>query len=223
MRRWCVTVLIMLLTVRPTLAFDSNAMPAARITPSTDGGSISLSGPIGRGTARAFAEVAMRLPQLRLLRLDSPGGFVDEARAIAALTRRLDLDTYVSHLCASACAQVFYAGRDRFVRPEARLGFHSYGTLKDHSASVAEIMAAENVERRSYARGGLAEWFVDRIFETPNNRIWVPTTQEMLAARFVTRVTLADDPVPSDAPPGMPHVNHPVALAGQVLPTVIGP
>jgi hypothetical protein len=86
---------------------------------------VHASGPIEKGDAAKFAA----LPKFNTLQLDSPGGLVDEALAIAKNMRaRGGIRTVVKPgaECASACAMaLFVSGETRIVYWGGRLGIHS--------------------------------------------------------------------------------------------------
>src|SRR5579872_695055 len=90
-----------------------------------DQNTVVASGPIEEGDARKFAA----LPRFGTLELDSPGGLVGEALAIAArMDARGDIRTVVraGASCASACAMaLFVSGKTRVVYMGGRLGIHS--------------------------------------------------------------------------------------------------
>lgn len=204
---------------------DPSTMGPAKLSISADGDSLTLEGPIGPGTSAKFADILPFAPQLRLLRLNSPGGMVNEARKIAALVKVANLETYVEQGCASACTMIFYAGRVRWIRPDALLGFHSYSNAGHHKASAEDINAVEDVERKSFAHKGLPTWFINRIFATPSTAIWMPTSQELLASHFATDMTVDETPIknPQADPDGMPSINRPVTTDASPLPKVVGP
>lgn len=90
-----------------------------------DQNTVVASGPIEEGDARKFAA----LPRFGTLELDSPGGLVGEALAIATLMdARRGIRTVVraGASCASACAMaLFVSGKTRVVYMGGRLGIHS--------------------------------------------------------------------------------------------------
>jgi hypothetical protein len=90
-----------------------------------DRATVVASGPIGRGDAAKFAS----LPKFDTLELDSLGGLVDEALAMAAnMDARGGIRTVVKPgvSCASACAAIlFVSGATRVVYMGGRLGIHS--------------------------------------------------------------------------------------------------
>jgi hypothetical protein len=99
-------------------------------------------GPIVEGDAERF-RVALRSADRdsfghKTVVLDSTGGVVGEAFAMAALMDRDQVATVVrpGASCASACAQiVFLAGRNRIVEDGGRLGLHSCRGAKDGAQS----------------------------------------------------------------------------------------
>jgi hypothetical protein len=60
-----------------------------------------------------------------IVQLESVGGVVQEALAIGYEIHRRHLPTLVHRECLSACAFAFMGGIVPFVRPYARVGFHS--------------------------------------------------------------------------------------------------
>jgi hypothetical protein len=86
---------------------------------------VHASGPIEEGDAAKFAA----LPKFDTLELDSPGGLVGEALAIAAnMDARGGIRTVVKPgaSCASACAMaLFVSGKTRVVFMGGRIGIHS--------------------------------------------------------------------------------------------------
>jgi hypothetical protein len=104
---------------------------------------VHASGPIEEGDAAKFAA----LPKFNTLELDSPGGLVGEALAVAAnMDARGGIRTVVKPgaSCASACAMaLFVSGKTRVVYIGGRLGIHSCANLDGTKAPECnEAMAA---------------------------------------------------------------------------------
>jgi hypothetical protein len=143
---------------------------------------IDFNGLVTSTSADEFRRV-LDSSQPTLVRLQSHGGLVAQARSIAAMIRTRGLDTEVSQRCASACTIMFFAGRRRSLSG-GTLGFHSYSNpLNTPQAIVAE----EEAERRTYLAGGVSPRFVAQIFNVPPAKIWYPTGEEIEAAGFATR------------------------------------
>lgn len=204
-------------------------MPPAQFSMSDDDGAALMSGPIGVGSARNFAALMQHAPNLRVLTLESPGGSVDEARRIAQIVRQKGMDTYVSRSCASACTLIFYAGQTRWINPNGKLGFHSYSSVGAHKASADQLEKSEDVERKAYSDGGIPDWFITHIFQTPASTIWRPSRQELLDSGFVTGISsdLPDHAAPQPVrvvTEAMRVVKVPDAMApAAALPSVITP
>ena len=85
---------------------------------------VNASGPIEEGDAAKFAA----LPKFDTLELDSPGGLVREALAMAAnMDARGGIRTVVKpgSACGSACAMaLFVSGETRIVYMGGRIGIH---------------------------------------------------------------------------------------------------
>jgi hypothetical protein len=105
---------------------------------------VRASGPIEKGDAFKFAA----LPKFDTLELDSPGGFLGEALAMAAnIDARGDIRTVVKPgaSCASACAMVlFVSGETRVVHIGGRLGIHSCAMLDGPRDPVCNADIAAN-------------------------------------------------------------------------------
>jgi hypothetical protein len=73
-------------------------------------------------------------------------------------------------------------GRERFLGPAARLGFH----LPEFPGLSDQDLAAE-VERdkRDLARLGVPAGFIARIYATPHDSMWFPTLDELRRARVI--------------------------------------
>jgi len=97
---------------------------------SPNGIAIKATGPIVIGDAAKFQAIAHEASTdqngLRRIVLESPGGNVAEAMALARFIRTANFETLVSGDCASACVMVLYPAGSYFVLLDGgRLGFHS--------------------------------------------------------------------------------------------------
>src|SRR5205085_2036381 len=68
---------------------------------------IRLTGELTYGVTDAFKKTLANNPSVSQIELDSPGGYVTEGLAIAALVEQHSLSTLVKHKCASACTDIF--------------------------------------------------------------------------------------------------------------------
>lgn len=89
-----------------------------------------VSGEIGAGWAKAVMEIARAVGATGLV-IDSNGGDLAEADALARWVQQRGLNTAVTGDCALACARAFAGGVLRFVAPGARLGLQGASLLGD--------------------------------------------------------------------------------------------
>jgi hypothetical protein len=193
--------------------------PATRLKPnlkvqlSPDGQTIYLVGMILDGSFHRFDEVLRGAPKVKRVHLSSSGGYTIEARMIAALVRKRKLDTYVEYYCASACTQVFASGRERVLGPRGQLGFHQAISI-DPASSVKSLRPAtdrrltsttvfgvngNDTLRLAYEMAGVDGAFIEKALSYGHENMWLPGTEEMIAARIVNRRAESDELA---APPG---------------------
>lgn len=175
--------------------------PGAKVFLSPDGQTVYVVGSIMEGSFHKFDEVLRRAPKLRTVHLSSSGGYTIEARLIAALVRKRKLDTYVEFYCASACTQIFAAGKQRTLGPQARVGFHQavmvdeFGapkrvrprTERKLSSTTVFGVNGNDTLRLAYELAGVAPEFIDKALSYGHDNMWMPTAQELLDAHVATR------------------------------------
>jgi hypothetical protein len=119
-------------------------------------------------------------PQVRIVRLESPGGHILPAIQVATMIQQRGLDTYVGRLCVSACTIAFLGGRQRWVAPDGRLGFH-----QAYAPGLPAEQANEYL-RTAYENLHAPPAFIARALRTPPNDLWFPTAVELRAAHYTT-------------------------------------
>jgi hypothetical protein len=162
------------------------------------GHEIQLSGTLGFGTAERLADVLERHPKVTVLRLTSPGGRMGEAHRLQKLVAARQMTTYVAEACLSACTSVFLAGRERVAHQHASFGFHQPGLA---GVSAWFWNAAVEADARDMLAAGVDPAFVARARAIEHADLWTPTSDELLASHFVTRISdgsefaiVVDDP-----------------------------
>lgn len=158
---------------------------ALRLELRADGKSLLLAGGINDGGADQLARALDLAPAVATVVLESDGGWIREGVRMAEIIRTRGLHTYVETSCSSACTLAFLAGRDRAAAPTARIGFHSpHGVgATEPSENVAAVAQLEQL----YRQAGLPEWMLRKIADTPSDRMWYPTVEELLTAGVLTR------------------------------------
>lgn len=174
-----------------------------KVTLSADGQTVYVVGMIMDGAFHQFDAVLRAAPRARTVHLSSAGGLTIEARLMAALVRKRKLDTYVEFYCASACTQVFAAGRQRTIGPAAQLGFHQAVLLDDRggpsrvrprtdrkltSTKVFGVNGNDTL-RLAYELAGIEPAFIDKALNYSPENMWLPGPDELMAARVITRQT----------------------------------
>jgi hypothetical protein len=187
--------------------------PGAKVSLSPDGQTVYLVGMIMEGSFHKFDEVLRTAPKVRTVHLSSAGGYTIEARLIAALVRKRKLDTYVEFYCASACTQIFAAGKQRTIGPSAQVGFHQ-AVLVDSLGAPTRVrprtdrkltsttvfgVNGNDTLRLAYELAGVTPEFIDKALSYSHENMWLPSPQELLDAHVATRRTDTSELPP---PPG---------------------
>ncbi len=146
---------------------------------------LGIHGMLGAGAYDAIKAALDQSPTVEMLDLDSAGGRMFEAAAIAHLIGDRRLDVTVANECSSACTLVLLGGRNRIAWPTAWIGFHRPG------GQGLDKMAEANLTSRSvilYRRAGLPEDFITRIHQTSIDNMWYPRMDELKASGVITHV-----------------------------------
>lgn len=169
---------------RPT----ERAAPAAALLPvSGNGQVIAAEGEIGFAMNTALRETIAASPRARTVLLDSAGGNIFAARAMAREIARAGLATRVEGRCFSACILVFAAGAPRRLGATGVLGFHGYAFDSAMRVQTLDVAREEARDRAWLAARGVAPDFLDRVFATPPTELWRPSRAELLAAGVIDR------------------------------------
>ncbi|HGG03823.1 MAG TPA: hypothetical protein ENK28_00040 [Aliiroseovarius sp.] len=145
---------------------------------------VALDGDIGFPMFTALEQALLDNPELERVVLNSNGGRIFAARAIAQLVRDRGLTTEVTATCSSACTLIFLAGDQRILGPDARLGFHGY-SQNVYVQSVAPD-DEEAKDRATLLATGIDAAFLDRAFATSPQDMWFPDRATLRAAGVVT-------------------------------------
>lgn len=150
-----------------------------------ESGRIEISGRLRAGSAARFKEVLQSAPQARVVEVSGPGGLVFEAKWISHQIEERGMDTLITGKCASACVDIFAAGRQRLMHAKAVVGLHSASSSLDDAAGVAQ-------ENQAFAdrlyRLGVEPRFLMVGTETPADGIWINTARQAYLAGLATQV-----------------------------------
>ncbi len=164
----------------------ANPLPVAdKLELQVNNDTVIITGFIGFDTHTALLSL-LQDPERNITtaRLSSDGGRIYAARAIAKALIRRGIDTEVAGRCASACALIFLAGKNRRLLDGGQLGFHQYS----QTSNVPLLDTAEEQEKdRVYFRArGVSDEFITRMFQAKHEDIWFPDRQELTEAGVLT-------------------------------------
>lgn len=146
---------------------------------SADGRVLSVSGVLSFAHNQALKRTLDSHSSVRTVLLDSEGGRVYAARAMALTVQQRGLDTRVETRCLSACTLVFLAGAQRSMGAEAKLGFHRYIMAKKQPGRAPQLELELDRDRQYFLARGVNEAFVSRMFKASHQAIWYPQRHEL--------------------------------------------
>ncbi|WP_417307432.1 ATP-dependent Clp protease proteolytic subunit [Devosia sp.] len=186
----------------PDVTADPDMLSAPMVVSLQPGGVLALEGSIDPDSfERVAAEVTARGEYVERVSLNSPGGVVDQALKIGALLRERGFTTEVAAgaLCASSCPLVLAGGVERLASPEAAIGVHQIYAVAEAGQMPAGVRAAgdamsETQKTTAAITRYLEESGVDpaiwlHALETPPNRLYYLSTEELTEYRLVTELT----------------------------------
>ncbi len=162
------------------------------------GGVLLAEGSIQPGTAARFAaEIDTRGEYVKTIALNSPGGALDDAMAMARLIRDKGISTQIDDgaLCASSCPLLFAGGTTRKAGPEAAVGVHQFYAASETETKPAQAMsdAQATTARISRHLTGMgvdpAVWL--HALDTPPRALYYLSPKELTDYRLVTGPVLA--------------------------------
>lgn len=157
------------------------------------GGVMSAEGSIDVGAAQRFAaEMDARGEYVKTLTLNSPGGSLDDAMAMARLVREQGIATEVADgsLCASSCPLVLAGGVVRSVGEKAAVGLHQFYAATKGTSDPVQAMSDAQATAARIARY-LTEMDVDpalwlHALDTPPQALYYLSADEMARYRLTT-------------------------------------
>ncbi|HKO69647.1 MAG TPA: GYF domain-containing protein [Bradyrhizobium sp.] len=162
---------------------DDPDVPAYSIRVMRNGTEAEISGGFKFGLTDDYIKVLKASRQIKTVHLDSVGGRIGEAIKLNAVLKAHGVDTYVSNGCFSACTIAFAAGRNRFLRKGATLGFHAPAFAGMQTLSLEDVTADQ---KRLFIAAGFDKSFVDKALSTPNSDIWEPSAEVLSTAHVIT-------------------------------------
>jgi len=158
---------------------------------SEDQQQLIIRGDLDIGITTAARSTLATYPQIRSVVLHSRGGHIYEGRGLARIFIEHGIDTYVYEECSSACTTAFIGGKQRYIGPQAKLGFHQYRvetTRASQFVQFYDIGAEQQRDLALFKARGIDQAFLNRVFDQPANRIWFPDHSTLRDAQIVHEV-----------------------------------
>ncbi|WP_196260250.1 hypothetical protein [Pelagibacterium limicola] len=159
------------------------------------GGILEFVGTIGAGASGAFAaEVERRGAYIETVSLNSPGGAVEEALAIAAIIAAEGFDTRVEAgaLCASSCPLILAAGATRHISEKASVGIHQIYAFESDAGRIGPAQAMSDAQMitariaRHFEASGIDPALWVHALETPPDRLYYLTLEQMRQYKLIS-------------------------------------
>jgi hypothetical protein len=172
------------------LALGGDPLGTFNVRVLRDGAELEFSGMLTYGAANTIDRTIRQNPNVRVIHLNSDGGRIGEGHKLAQLIERLELTTYSTTRCASACTIAFAAGSRRLMLAGTSFGFHRpvMPSGGDDAAGDDAVLVETRRDIAYFSTRGIDPGFAERGLTSPNDRMWFPTAEEMLRARFVTAI-----------------------------------
>jgi len=194
-------------SVRPDIAVPDEGRPSGApkaelsepmVIELVSGGRLEATGMITPGTAARFkAEIDKRGDYVKTVVLNSPGGSVQDALAMARLIREKRLGTLVENdgYCASSCPLIFAGGVMRTAEKDASIGVHQVISLPAAGAPLVEAGAGASFNLAQKISAECQRHLVDmgvdprvwiHAMETPPDKIFYFTAEELTQLKLAT-------------------------------------
>ena len=175
---------------------DLSAGPPAKITTeslrerpmpevSTDGTRVYLRGDLDFVHNQDLLTLLAADNKLAAVTLESNGGLIYAARALAVNIEKYKLDTHVQNYCNSACSIAFMAGKQRTLSAIGKIGFHQYKLTRQQPLQIKSLKAEQKKDREYFARRGVKQAFLNQLYQSEPTNIWQPERKVLLEAGVI--------------------------------------
>ena len=162
---------------------------------------------IDRGDEDYLKEI-LKANNVKVIKLNSGGGFVYPSERIAEIIIDYELDTHVDGICYSACYTIFLAGKKRSLQRLSKIGIHQsywdsgsmrnfYHKYKDDPElnftdpfdfaewAVEDIQNDIHKEFKYQNERGVSGNFIIKTLRAGRNDMWVPTRKELISSGVI--------------------------------------
>lgn len=158
---------------------------------------LTFSGTVGPGVAAKISHALNTHSGVTTLRLNSPGGLLDEAlRAAQALGRWPDVKTQIDGECNSACVIIFVGGSRREADIDASIGLHAASAITRIPSIAASQLEREAQAARDFmVRQGIPARLLAEAEALPQGKLKSLDALELLDLGVVDAVTIDGSPL----------------------------
>lgn len=146
-----------------------------------DNSAIVVNAGLAIGVSGQVSRLTRLYPEIKNIVLDGPGDSAYEARALFQIIQANEMNTFSLHSCSSACSVAFSGGGMRLIAKETLLGFHAVGAYGGQMHED-DLMPMQKIISDLLLRQGISKAFVEQVFRTPHEDIWLPSSDVLLEA-----------------------------------------
>lgn len=194
---WCAIAAVfvagILAVVQIVDALSAHSVPEAKPQPEkivlpviNNGTTVVLQGDLDWELRSAFLHSLSQHATITTVQLESYGGLVFVARALALKIAELELNTSTDTHCYCACTIVFLAGDQRSMGPEGALGFHQYAMNDIDRVNTISVSEELEKDRLKFAEQGVSAEFLEKIFKASHEDMYIPERALLLESGVLT-------------------------------------
>lgn len=198
------------------LKWENATLPPFELRKMLKDSEVEFRGGLRAGAATRLRQVLDQLPEVKVIELNSPGGRMDEARAIAQLIEERHLSVRAGEQCLGAAALVFLAANERAAEKEGQLGFER---VDGHPLTGARRAQFEKLALDLFREAGVKKEFATRALSSRRGETWFPTLSELQLAGVITGTNSACSSAADDEPEdeNQPWISRPLFSALKIL------
>lgn len=125
-------------------------------------------------------------PMVDTIILNSEGGAVYAARAIANWIIENQLNTHIDGICNSACTLIFMAGTNRTIDANGQIGFHQYSDSQVNPLNTNQVELEQEKDRAFFKSRGVTQKFLTTLFQAKHDEIWTPDIEILRKEGVIT-------------------------------------
>ena len=154
---------------------------------SEDGTRVYLKGEFNFDLNSDLQTLLKQNKKIKTIELDSSGGLIYAARALAFTIEKNQLDTHVDGVCNSACTVAFMAGNSRTLGANGKIGFHQYEFQKQHPLQVKQAENEQEKDRQYFSGRGVSKDFLETVYRSGHHAIWQPERTVLKQSGVITQ------------------------------------